>query len=71
MTKPMIRIHNQETNEIIDREMNDAEFAQYEADQAAQATARAEADAKAAQRQAVLNRLGITEEEARILLGGN
>ena len=26
---------------------------------------------KAAQRQAVLNRLGITEEEARILLGGN
>ena len=25
----------------------------------------------AAQRQAVLNRLGITEEEARILLGGN
>ncbi len=26
---------------------------------------------KAAQRQALLNRLGITEEEARILLGGN
>jgi hypothetical protein len=31
----------------------------------------AETDAKAAQRQALLNRLGITEEEARILLGGN
>jgi hypothetical protein len=31
----------------------------------------AEAATKAAQRQAVLNRLGITEEEARILLGGN
>ena len=31
----------------------------------------AEAEAKAAQRQALLNRLGITEEEARILLGGN
>jgi hypothetical protein len=30
-----------------------------------------ETAAKAAQRQAVLNRLGITEEEARILLGGN
>jgi hypothetical protein len=29
------------------------------------------AEAKAAQRQALLNRLGITEEEARILLGGN
>jgi hypothetical protein len=26
---------------------------------------------KAAQRQALLSRLGITEEEARILLGGN
>jgi hypothetical protein len=31
----------------------------------------AEAEAKAAQRQALLTRLGITEEEARILLGGN
>jgi hypothetical protein len=30
-----------------------------------------EAKAKAAQRQALLSRLGITEEEARILLGGN
>ena len=30
-----------------------------------------EQEAKAAQRQALLNRLGITEEEARILLGGN
>ena len=71
MTKPMIRIHNTETNEVIDREMNDQEFAQYEADQAAQA-AKAEAEAaKAAQRQALLSRLGITEEEARILLGGN
>lgn len=26
MSKPMIRIHNTETNEIIDREMNDDEF---------------------------------------------
>lgn len=31
----------------------------------------AEAATKAAQRQVILNRLGITEEEARILLGGN
>jgi hypothetical protein len=30
-----------------------------------------EAATKAAQRQALLTRLGITEEEARILLGGN
>jgi hypothetical protein len=37
----MIRIHNTETDEIIDREMNDDEFAIYEADQAAQAEAQA------------------------------
>ena len=71
MSKPIIRIHNLETDEIIDREMNNAEFAIYEADQAAQAIEQAEAEAKAAQRQALLTRLGITEEEAKILLGGN
>lgn len=31
----------------------------------------AEAAAKTATRQALLNKLGITEEEARLLLGGN
>ena len=71
MSKPTIRIHNIETNEVLDREMTDAEFAAFEADQAKNA-AEAEAEAaKAAQRQALLTRLGITEEEARILLGGN
>lgn len=71
MTKPMIRIHNTETNEVIDREMTDAEFARYQADQAAELARQAEAATKAAQRQALLARLGLTEEEARILLGGN
>jgi hypothetical protein len=67
-TRPMVRIHNSETNEIIDREMNDAEFAQYQADQAAQAAAQAEAEAKATARAAILDRLGLTAEEARLLL---
>jgi hypothetical protein len=71
MTKPMVRIHNTQTNEIIDREMNDQEFAAYEADQAAQATKQAAAEAKAATRQALLTRLGITADEAKLLLGGN
>ena len=71
MSRPMIRIHNIETDEVIDREMNDDEFAQYETDQAANAIAKAEADTKAAQRQALLTRLGITAEEAQLLLGGN
>lgn len=68
-TKPMVRIHNSETNEVIDREMNDAEFAQYEADQLAQAAKEAEIEAKATVRQTILDRLGITADEAAILLG--
>jgi predicted metal-binding transcription factor (methanogenesis marker protein 9) len=69
MTKPMVRIHNVETDEVIDREMNDAEFAQYQADQAEQLVKKAEAQAKATQKAALLERLGITEDEARLLLG--
>ena len=67
-TRPMVRIHNTETNEIIDREMNDAEFEAYETDQAAQASAQAEAQAKATARAAILDRLGLTKEEAAVLL---
>lgn len=68
MTRPTVRIHNAETNEIIDREMNDAEFAQYEADKAADATVKAEAEAKATAKAALLAQLGITEEQAKLLL---
>jgi hypothetical protein len=68
MSKPMVRIHNQATDEVIDREMNDAEFAQYEADQAAQAILESEAEAKATAKAALLTQLGITEEQARLLL---
>jgi len=68
-TRPMVRIHNIETNEIIDREMTAAEFKQYEADKAEQEAAQAEAEAKAAQKAALLERLGITEAEAKLLLG--
>jgi hypothetical protein len=71
MTKPMVRIHNTEIDEIIDREMNDAEYAQHLKDVQEEEVRKAEAEAKAATRQALLTRLGITEEEARILLGGN
>ena len=69
MSKLMIRIHNTETNEVIDREMNNEEYAQWQADKVAaeaEAAAKIEAEAK---RQALFDRLGITEEEARLLLG--
>ena len=68
MSKPIIRIHNSETNEVIDREMTDAEFAQYEAEQAAQVIRLAEAETKATAKATLLTQLGITEEEATLLL---
>jgi hypothetical protein len=71
MTRPTVRIHDLSTDEVIDREMNDAEFAVYEADQAAAATQAAAEAAKAEQKAALLERLGITAEEAQLLLGGN
>lgn len=71
MSRPLIRIHDLATDTVVDREMTGAEFAQYEANQAAEAARKAEAATKAATRQALLNKLGITEEEARLLLGGN
>ena len=67
-TRPKVRIHNMATDEVIDREMDDQEFAAYEADQAAQAIAQAETEAKAAQKAALLTQLGITEEQAKLLL---
>jgi hypothetical protein len=68
-TRPMVRIHNVETNEVIDREMNDAEFVEYEADQATQKIAQAEADAKANAKAAILDRIGLTADELKTILG--
>lgn len=68
MSKPLILEHNAATNEIIEREMTDEELAQLEADRLqAEAEAQAKAEAEAA-RAALLARLGITEEEAKLLL---
>jgi hypothetical protein len=68
-TRPMVRIHNTETNEVIDREMNDEEFAQYEAEQIANAARQEEVLQKARDKAALLTQLGITEEQAKLLLG--
>jgi phosphopantetheinyl transferase (holo-ACP synthase) len=66
---PTIKIHNISTNKIIEREMNADELAQWEADKAAAEAAAAEAAAKEAARQALLDKLGITADEAKLLLG--
>ena len=65
----MTKIHNLETGEEIEREMNQDELNQREANKAAQATAQAAAEAKAIEKAALLAKLGITAEEAALLLG--
>lgn len=70
-----IKIHNAETNEVIEREMNAEELAQYEADQTAEATRQTAEATKAAEKAAAtakLAALGLTEDDLKALgLGGN
>jgi hypothetical protein len=57
-----------ETDEVIEREMTADEFAQFQADKAAK-TAELEAETtKAAEKAALLAKLGITDNEAKLLL---
>jgi hypothetical protein len=69
MTKPIIVIHNAETDERIEREMNEAEYKQYLIDKERGDAEQAEVKAKATARAAILDRLGLTADEAAILLG--
>jgi hypothetical protein len=64
----IIKEHNIETGEIIEREMNAKELLQYKADQA-EIESKASGEAiKAAEKAALLVKLGITEDEAKLLL---
>jgi hypothetical protein len=73
MSNDLIYIYNHETGQEIIREMTNEEQAERNADVAAYQTDQqaktAEAEAIAAQKAALLERLGITEDEARLLLG--
>lgn len=62
MSRPLTQIGDQV------REMTDAEFAQYKLDKAEAQTRQAEAEAKATAKAALLSKLGITAEEATLLL---
>lgn len=64
----MVKIVNTSTGEELEREMTDAEFSQYQASQEAEAQRQSEAQAKAEAKIALLDRLGITEDEAKLLL---
>ena len=68
MSKPMISILDAQTGEEVTREMNAAEFAQYKADQSDYEIQQAEKASKATAKAALLNKLGITAEEAVLLL---
>jgi len=67
-SRPMVRIHDTSTDEVTDREMNDKEYADYQTQQAANAKSELEAQAEAQAKAALLSKLGITEEEAKLLL---
>jgi len=73
MTTPQISIYDCITGETITRDYNAAEIAQAKADQVADKIAAdqaaADATARATARQALLDKLGITTDEAKLLLG--
>ena len=72
MTTPQKTIHNAITGEIIVRDYNEAELAQYEKDKAQDIKDRADRtkaeEARDRKRQEVLDRLGITAEELKTIL---
>ena len=68
MTKPMIRIHDLATDEVIDREMSDIEYAELKEQQAKVAENEAAAKKVANDKTALLTKLGITADEAKLLL---
>jgi hypothetical protein len=73
MDKPIIKIHDLSTNEIIEREMNDDEFKNYQKDLKQFEKDRNDKkdyeEALIAKKQAIADRLGLTIDELKLLLG--
>jgi hypothetical protein len=73
MANPLITVGNELHNNVVTREMTDAEFVQHkkliaDAEKSLKAQAKAKAERQVA-RTALLTKLGITEQEAQLLLG--
>ena len=66
--KMKILEHNVETGEVIERDMTAAELKQFQADQKAFADKQAQEAAQAEAKAALLAKLGISEDEAKLLL---
>ncbi len=67
MTNPIIRTHDTETNQVHDREMTDAEFAEYTNEANMKAEKLAAETAEKAAKLAILQQLGLTDEQAIVL----
>ena len=67
--KPQVKIVNAETGEEIIRDANAEEIAQMKIDANNAATRKAEADAKEAAKAAILDRIGLTADELKTILG--
>jgi hypothetical protein len=67
MPNPIMRIHNTETNEVIDREMTDAEFDNYQTLKTIDEAEIIATKTKATAKTALLTKLGITADEAALL----
>jgi hypothetical protein len=71
MTTPQVKEYNCETGKEIVRDATAEEIAQFEIDKANFA-AKVKVEAEAAEaKAALLDRLGISADEAKLLLGGN
>lgn len=68
-SKPQLKFVNAETGEEIVRDANAEELAQMEIDAANYKAMKAEIAEKEAQRQAIADRLGLTLDELKLLLG--
>ncbi len=68
MKTPQVKIVNAQTGEEIIRDMNEAELAQLDIDKAAAEAQIQAIEEKAAAKAALLSRLGMTEDEAKLLL---
>jgi hypothetical protein len=69
MTKPQIKEYNCETQEEIIRDATSAEIAQMAKDKAESDARKAEAEAKEAAKAAILDRIGLTADELKTILG--
>jgi hypothetical protein len=68
-SKPQIKIVNVETGEEIIRDANADEITQMELDAANAKAIKAEAEAKEAAKAAILDRIGLTVDELKTILG--